>query len=581
MGIVLSKFFQHPLCPTSSSQCCYITYAFLSTDPVGSRVKTRSQLPPVASSFRASREASIRTHSVLIARANLVLSGALTQAAEAQFSSLSEGSAMTPCMRDRPQLPVLPNTQETLMRTHSVLTILSIFALSGAIAQAAEPQFSHLEQDSAMSPKGVSMGCDDGIILDDGTFENATGPGGGTNGAMVQHFTPFPGSSSQVEEVCLCFFRQSGGASTLDFDIVAYDDDGPGGSPGTLLGSFPASVTPSADNTVEFFSFEAPAGFNIPTDGFFLGAGSWNTVQAGGYFLCHDITEMPGEPEPAYFTPDSDATAFALLSDFTAHNALGVRVKLADRSLTSIGGWILPGFEVEIDDPTGPTVQWAIRNQSDNIQSVDLRYYGRTVTSEPLRDSIFNIGPQATVATDIRFNLNDLEVREGFATGVAIAKVAGGGTQGIAADYFRIDEGNAFATGNRWVNPSELCDNREARLVDFGGGTIFRVLLNQPQGPLASSFSYQVFDFNGNEVINLGFITSQHYLELDTSELNIGIPFGTVVFSFAPSAGGWVSARYSAFGQFSTEVVGACPFIGASDLGESESEALLMAGGGA
>lgn len=108
------------------------------------------------------------------------------------------------------------------------------------------------------------------------------------------------------------------------------------------------------------------------------------------------------------------------------------------------------------------------------------------------------------------------------------------------------------------MNPNELCDTREARLVDFGGGTIFRVLLNRPQGPLAASFSYEVFDFNGSSVVTGGFLTSQHYLELTTTDLNIAIPFGTIVFNFAPPEGGWVSARYSAFGQFSTEVAGAC-----------------------
>lgn len=94
--------------------------------------------------------------------------------------------------------------------------------------------------------------------------------------------------------------------------------------------------------------------------------------------------------------------------------------------------------------------------------------------------------------------------------------------------------------------------------MDFGGGTVFRVLLNRPQGPLTASFSYEVFDFNGSSVTFGSFITSQHYLELTNTDLGIAIPFGTVVFNFGPAEGGWTSARYSAFSQFSTEVASSC-----------------------
>ena len=37
-----------------------------------------------------------------------------------------------------------------------------------------------------------------------------------------------------------------------------------------------------------------------------------------------------------------------------------------------------------------------------------------------------------------------------------------------------------------------------------------------------------------------------------------GESFGTVLFDFAGSEGGWVSARYSAFGRFSLELNAAC-----------------------
>ena len=56
---------------------------------------------------------------------------------------------------------------------------------------------------------------------------------------FVDKFTPtsYPRTYSSV---CLDFVTLSGGPPTYPVDIVVYDDDGAGGSPGTLLGSLNA-----------------------------------------------------------------------------------------------------------------------------------------------------------------------------------------------------------------------------------------------------------------------------------------------------------------------------------------------------
>ncbi len=82
------------------------------------------------------------------------------------------------------------------------------------------------------------------VIHDDGTMEN-----GYTGNAavvslvhMVDKFTPttYPATYSSV---CVAFLNGAGTPTTLSYNVVAYDDDGAGGAPGTLLGTVAANAT--------------------------------------------------------------------------------------------------------------------------------------------------------------------------------------------------------------------------------------------------------------------------------------------------------------------------------------------------
>ena len=44
----------------------------------------------------------------------------------------------------------------------------------------------------------------------------------------------------------------------------------------------------------------------------------------------------------------------------------------------------------------------------------------------------------------------------------------------------------------------------------------------------------------------------------DLAFLGVTESFGTLVFDFTDSGGGWVSGRYSAFGRFSVDLESAC-----------------------
>ncbi len=80
------------------------------------------------------------------------------------------------------------------------------------------------------------------MIHDDGTVENGYGGGWGTTVIYADKFTPasYPGSYTSV---CLAFNRLCQGPSSHPIEVVVFDDDGPGGSPGTELGALPVTIT--------------------------------------------------------------------------------------------------------------------------------------------------------------------------------------------------------------------------------------------------------------------------------------------------------------------------------------------------
>src|SRR5207249_1213230 len=86
--------------------------------------------------------------------------------------------------------------------------------------------------------EGIDCNSAPGIVIhDDGGIENgySGNPALVTEVRFVDKFTPgsYPASYSSV---CLDFVILSGGPATYPIDVVVYDDDGAGGSPGTLLG---------------------------------------------------------------------------------------------------------------------------------------------------------------------------------------------------------------------------------------------------------------------------------------------------------------------------------------------------------
>ncbi len=234
------------------------------------------------------------------------------------------------------------------------------------------------------------------------------------------------------------------------------------------------------------------------------------------------------------------------------------RVTPPGMALSAAAGLVVPGFEVDVADAEGPTTYFAVRNIGDQELVGRADFYG-VASGEPLRSDAFILGPQATRTANVRDDLSDLEIADGLATGfVVITELDSITAPNLEGDYFRLDWGNDFATGDRLVRPADFCLRQEIRFVDFGSGSQLRVLLNRPRGEEVPSFSYTAYAESGTMVASGEVSTADYLSVLDVGELVVGYNFGTMIFDFSASGGGWASAKYSAFGRFSVELNAAC-----------------------
>ena len=130
--------------------------------------------------------------------------------------------------------------------------------------------------------------CAGGEIYDDGSAENgySGNPATVTSFEGVQQFTPgsYPNG---YQTVCIGLVSLNG--PTLDLEIEVRDDDGAGGTPGTLLGSVPFQATAiPAGLPCAFYSVDISSlNLNIASGSVFIGA-RWNPQVFPSRFVCAD-----------------------------------------------------------------------------------------------------------------------------------------------------------------------------------------------------------------------------------------------------------------------------------------------------
>ncbi len=412
--------------------------------------------------------------------------------------------------------------------------------------------------------------CAGGIVHDDGTFENGYGSGSFLFAHYVMRIDP-PFSPAELESVCICWTRTSPDAS-ISFDLVVWDSDGPGGAPGTLLGTLETVTATSVPRTIDpppiasrFYRYDLSSLGISSSRPIYVGP-AWDSGDEVDFFLCAD--ENGSTTQPAYedfgllagLRPP--AVALGTTGTLPNYRNLGIRAVASIGevfSLSQAAGLIVPGFEVAVDDPRGTTTLFAVRNTSDDAIDIEIAYHGHQVTDTPLRTDAFTLTARQILSWSLRNDLSDLEADAGIASGLILITEAGGSSAAnLEGDYFQVDSANNFAGGDRLARSTERCDLQEIRFVDFGSGSMFRVLVDMPRGAVEPSFGYTAYDEAGTMVAEGTYFTSDHLNALSLADLGITQAFGILLFDLSSSGGGWVSARYSAFGRFSVDLKSAC-----------------------
>lgn len=226
--------------------------------------------------------------------------------------------------------------------------------------------------------------------------------------------------------------------------------------------------------------------------------------------------------------------------------------------LTEHSGLIVP-ILVDLTDPEGRTTFFAVHNTTDSTLVAEIGYYTTTIGDEPVHTDQVTLDPASTVAFNARNHLmgyetSGLDQLEGL---VLITEQGSTTAPNLVGDSFSVDSSNDFASGDRLLRSSDLCNRQKIRFVDFGSGTEFRVLLNEPRGASAPSFSYTAYDESGTIVGDGDFFAEEHVVLIDRSAL-ANQPFGVLYMDFGNALGGHISATYSAFGRFSVGIGGEC-----------------------
>lgn len=363
------------------------------------------------------------------------------------------------------------------------------------------------------------------------------------------------GVSLDAVEVC---FQQRGGDSDMRFEVVVWAADGPGGEPGTELASFAAHATGVTGSP----SFQShPVDFTTPAGDIYLGVRMYPGINPD-FALCGDNNGP--SVQPGYTRANETGGWFDATGSPFGYTAFMIRGLFSTPGVVAENLYV-PFFLVDTTSGGGTTTLFAVRNLLDSSLTVDLEVF--TVDGASQATDSATLDPRETVTVNMRDVVGDEGLAvdpDGFARGWARLTTTGDpdGSPVMAGDYFQVDVANNFATGDLMPRDEDLCGKASVRFLDFGAGTRFGVLINNPRGPTPGvdppSFTVQVLDEDGDPIgMPQQVHTDKNALELAASDFT-GASFGTLVFDFGNAAGGYVFSEYSSEGRFSVGVDTQC-----------------------
>lgn len=190
-----------------------------------------------------------------------------------------------------------------------------------------------------------------GVIRDDGSFEDAIREPFVSDARFVQLLTPqsFP---ALLDRVCVCW-NSSTSFESMTYSLLAYDDNGNGGQPGTFLGGKQVTAVNLTAFTEELFGYEcSDLNVTVPAGGLYVGV-QWNPAAEVNYFLCTD--ESVSTPSATMYTSSNGGTIWAPVSNsFGGIHALGIRAHFTQ---------VLPP-----EDPSPPSAPALVSAQYPNFR---------------------------------------------------------------------------------------------------------------------------------------------------------------------------------------------------------------------
>lgn len=138
------------------------------------------------------------------------------------------------------------------MRQAALVALAALAAtIFGSGGLAAQYEATAIELAESGTVKATTHDCEGGVVYDDGTLNSIYELGSASGAAMRFEL---PAGTASLDQLCVCLVRSAGAPSTMNFEMVVQDDNGPGGGPGSLLISQPLSV-PGISTTPGFFNF--------------------------------------------------------------------------------------------------------------------------------------------------------------------------------------------------------------------------------------------------------------------------------------------------------------------------------------
>jgi hypothetical protein len=239
-------------------------------------------------------------------------------------------------------------------------------------------------------PSGIDCDTAPGIVIhDDGSVESGYTSGPGITGTLADKFTPAVYPSSYTS-VCVAFNTLCGGPRSQPIEIVVFADDGPGGSPGTELGSLPVTIT-----YIPIFPDLIPAwtSFDISSLNIVVNSGSvyigarWAPATLPETFLAAD-ENGPGFGG-GYYTDDTRNVWTPIQDFFPSYRAMFVRaveqvdglvVLNTDPAVGSVVSTQPTDFVVDVREPVQPTTLQASDFTVNGIAANSVDYTPGTTT---------------------------------------------------------------------------------------------------------------------------------------------------------------------------------------------------------